>query len=146
MASIRNSIEAPSSAPVKPDRIRKRKVRGESVTEVRCRFCDVWQPVDREHFFVFRAIDGAFHLNSRCRNCEKSYRTNLRHQIGAGNHRPKPRPRHRDEAAAEAATAQKTHPGGGTTRRAVAAPKAAAKPKRQRQAKADAPKPEAVER
>jgi hypothetical protein len=105
-------------------------VGGEKQVQARCRFCETWEPVDSEHFFPFRAIDGAHHVNARCRKCEANYRAGVREATKAGTHEVKPRPRHHDEAEAEAATAQKSapkpksHASGNTAKKA----KAAAKP------------------
>jgi hypothetical protein len=118
MATVSDSIKAPASTVAKPDRIRNRTVKGQKVTECQCRFCSTWMPVDKANWYPYRAIDGAFHLNSRCVACDRAYRVALKRQVEAGNHVPIARPKHRDEAEAEPATD-------------------APKPKRQRKAKVE---------
>lgn len=68
-----------------------------------CRYCETEQPADSEHFFPHRA-SGGLHLRSRCRGCEKDYRTAKKAEAAAGTREIKPRGSRKAEAlAAEAA-------------------------------------------
>jgi hypothetical protein len=107
MATAVEVITTPASTRGKPDRIRTRTVKGEKVTETKCRFCESWQPVDKAHFYPHRA-SGGFHVNSRCVACDRAYRAGVREATKAGTHRVVPRKR--DEVPAEAAEAGKSAP------------------------------------
>src|ERR1700727_3049254 len=96
---------APSSTKPIEDRMRTRKVKGEKVTEAQCRFCDQWQTADAEHFFPHKA-SGGLHLRSRCRSCEKTYRTGVKDAIKAGEHEVKTRGGFELDETTEAAAKQ----------------------------------------
>ena len=57
-----------------------------------CRYCNIEQPADADHFFPHRA-SGGLHLKSRCRICEKSYRASLTAATAKGRREVRPRPR-----------------------------------------------------
>lgn len=66
-------LESAGPVPTKPS-VERWSIIGSNAATATCRYCGVEQPVDTEHWFRHKA-SGQFHVRSRCKSCEKEYRS-----------------------------------------------------------------------